>query len=313
MIFNKSLTFGKRATSVVLILKFNRYENVTQGILKNKRDVLFYETGLPSVPDITNNTYLPGAIADHLTSYGGVLTSGGQMSVLSWLRAGATGSYGTVVEPCAYWQKFPTASAMFIHYFLGRTLLEAMWSSVWMPGQGLFVGEPLSSPFKGVQVSLDKVSNVLLINVTWLFPRQTYVVEAADGPYSVVTSVVVASDKFQLLTITVPAPFKPFYRIRDNATISPLGGFQEIFSNVATPFPTVPSNITDNSSTSPPPSDPEYSSNPSSVVGAVVGSCAGSAMVIGLVVYLKKRRRNFSSQNKNTVLQMNGSKNSILV
>jgi hypothetical protein len=73
---------------------------------------------------------------------------------------------------------------------------------------------------------------------------------------------------------------------------------------------TVPSNITDNSST---PHPSEYSSNSSSVVGAVVGTCAGSAMVIGLVLYLKKRRRNYSSQNKNTVLQMNGSKNSILV
>jgi hypothetical protein len=128
--FQQITDFWKTSNSSGFNLKFNRYENVTQGILKNKRDVLFYETGLPSVPDITNNTYLPGAIADHLTSYGGVLTSSGQMSVLSWLRAGATGSYGTVVEPCAYWQKFPTASAMFVHYFLGRTLLEAMWSSV---------------------------------------------------------------------------------------------------------------------------------------------------------------------------------------
>ena len=42
---------------------------------------------------------MPGALADHLTSSGGMLTDSGQMSALRWLEAGATGSYGTVIEP----------------------------------------------------------------------------------------------------------------------------------------------------------------------------------------------------------------------
>jgi hypothetical protein len=33
------------------------------------------------------------------------------------------------------------------HYLRGDTLLEAYWKSVEMPGQGLFIGEPLARPY----------------------------------------------------------------------------------------------------------------------------------------------------------------------
>ena len=33
------------------------------------------------------------------------------------------------------------------HYLQGDTALEAYWKSVAMPGQGLFIGEPLSRPY----------------------------------------------------------------------------------------------------------------------------------------------------------------------
>jgi len=49
---------------------------------------------------------MPGAIADHLTSSGGQLFNGAQMSVLDWIDAGITGTYGAVVEPCNFLQKF---------------------------------------------------------------------------------------------------------------------------------------------------------------------------------------------------------------
>lgn len=111
----------------------------------NQRDVLFYFTGLAQVPGITTNTYLPGAVADHLTSSGGYLPDGGgQMPATAWLRAGATGSYGTVEEPCNHAQKFPRASVLVKHYARGNTLIEAYWKSVQWPGQGLFLGDPLA-------------------------------------------------------------------------------------------------------------------------------------------------------------------------
>ena len=116
--------------------------------LKYRSDVMFYFTGLASVPDIDTNRYLPGAIADHLTSAGGQLTGSKQMSSLRWLAAGATGSYGTVVEPCAFVQKFPRPNVVIDRYLNGETLLEAYWKSVEWPGQGVFIGEPLAAPFR---------------------------------------------------------------------------------------------------------------------------------------------------------------------
>ncbi len=117
-------------------------------VVANQRNVLFYFTGLAQVPDIGTNSYLPGAVADHLTSSAGYLPDGGgQMPATAWLRAGATGSYGTVEEPCNFVQKFPRASVLVKHYQRGNTLIEAYWKSVQWPGQGLFLGDPLSRPW----------------------------------------------------------------------------------------------------------------------------------------------------------------------
>ena len=96
----------------------------------------------------------PGAVADHLTSYGGVLPSGnGQMPATEWLKAGATASYGTVEEPCAYTRKFPEVSVLLEHYLRGATVIEAYWKSVAWPGQGLFVGDPLARPWAHTPVA----------------------------------------------------------------------------------------------------------------------------------------------------------------
>ena len=69
------------------------------------------------------------------------------MSVLDWLEAGATASYGTVSEPCNHQQKFPHPSLLLAHYAAGATAVEAYWRSVAWPAQGVFVGEPLAAPF----------------------------------------------------------------------------------------------------------------------------------------------------------------------
>jgi hypothetical protein len=116
--------------------------------LMNARDVLFYFTGKDRVDGLDTLRFLPGAIADHVTSAGGQLTDSSQMSALRWLEAGATGSYGTVVEPCNLPQKFPHPAVVAAMYLRGETLIEAYWKSVAMPGQGVFVGEPLAAPFR---------------------------------------------------------------------------------------------------------------------------------------------------------------------
>lgn len=125
-----------------------KLELLDEAALKDKSDVMFYFTGAASVPALEGNHFLPGAIADHLTSFGGMLTDSTQMSSLAWLQAGATGSYGTVVEPCNLLGKFPDVPVLMKHYLAGEALIEAYWKSVAMPGQGMFIGEPLAAPFR---------------------------------------------------------------------------------------------------------------------------------------------------------------------
>lgn len=69
------------------------------------------------------------------------------MSSLRWLEAGATGSYGTVIEPCNFTEKFPNPRLLMAYYLRGASLIEAYWKSVAWPGEGLFIGEPLAAPF----------------------------------------------------------------------------------------------------------------------------------------------------------------------
>jgi uncharacterized protein (TIGR03790 family) len=121
--------------------------NLNTDTIEHKKDIMFYQTGLVSVPHLETLRFMPGALADHLTSYGGDLLEGGQMSSLKWLNAGATASYGTVSEPCNYWQKFPNSTVLLTHYLSGATAIEAYWKSVAWPAQGLFIGEPLAAPY----------------------------------------------------------------------------------------------------------------------------------------------------------------------
>jgi uncharacterized protein (TIGR03790 family) len=117
------------------------------------RRTLVYQTGLVRVPSPLGGEWLPGALADHLTSFGGQLDKGvgdAQMNVLDWIDAGATASYGTVSEPCNHVQKFPHPQVLIQSYAQGVSALEAYWHSVAWPGQGVFVGEPLAAPFAPV-------------------------------------------------------------------------------------------------------------------------------------------------------------------
>jgi len=117
-------------------------------VLEGAKDVMIYETGMAQVDKLDTLHFLPGALADHLTSLGGDLLGEGQMSSLRWLEAGATASYGSVSEPCNYWQKFPNPTVLLKHYVQGNSAIEAYWKSVAWPTQGLFIGEPLAAPYR---------------------------------------------------------------------------------------------------------------------------------------------------------------------
>jgi uncharacterized protein (TIGR03790 family) len=112
-----------------------------------RNDAIAYFTGAEHVSELNQIRFRPGAVADHLTSTGGALEGSTQMSALEWLRQGATASYGTVSEPCNHLGKFPSPTVFLDHYLRGDSVLEAYWKSVAMPGQGLFIGDPLARPY----------------------------------------------------------------------------------------------------------------------------------------------------------------------
>ncbi len=90
---------------------------------------------------------LPGAICDNLTSFGGIMRSSGTQTPLSeFLRFGAAGTSGTVVEPFALQAKFPHPW-MHVHYARGASLAEAFYQSIAAPYQLLIVGDPLCRPW----------------------------------------------------------------------------------------------------------------------------------------------------------------------
>jgi uncharacterized protein (TIGR03790 family) len=91
-------------------------------------------------------SFLPGAMAEHLTSFGALFHDPDQSKLTEWLRAGATASAGTVTEPRSIWSKFP-AGRFFTHYATGCTMIESFFQSVRCPLQLLVVGEPLAKPW----------------------------------------------------------------------------------------------------------------------------------------------------------------------
>lgn len=121
------------------------------GIMAGSADFNFASTG---------STIMPGAICEHLTSFGGMLTEGsGQTPLTEWIRCGAAGSSGTVTEPYAIQDKFPTPF-LHVHYAAGCSLAEAFYQSIQGPYQLMVLGDPLCRPWARIpQVQVQGVSD----------------------------------------------------------------------------------------------------------------------------------------------------------
>jgi uncharacterized protein (TIGR03790 family) len=123
-------------------------KTVPEAELQSAKHILLAITGSVQAKLLPKPDWVAGALADHLTSYGGdLLGQHGQGTILDWLESGATASHGAVSEPCNHLQKFPHPQVLLLHYAQGSTALEAYWKSVLWPQQSLFVGEPLAAPF----------------------------------------------------------------------------------------------------------------------------------------------------------------------
>jgi uncharacterized protein (TIGR03790 family) len=187
-------------------------ERVDGDALEGKPDVMFAFTGVARLSGIPSNSYLDGALADNLTSFGGYLIGTDQTNALEWLAAGATGSYGTVVEPCNFRGKFPDPPVVMAHYLSGETLIEAYWKSVLMPGQGLFIGEPLARPFGGTRVVRSSAGTVVLTRA--LLPGDYFVESSASaiGPFKPIGAL--RATGFAVREIRLPAGETRFVRLR---------------------------------------------------------------------------------------------------
>ncbi|MCA9128665.1 MAG: hypothetical protein KDB22_16375 [Planctomycetales bacterium] len=125
-----------------------RGEIVTSVLPQGRNDILGLQMGTPTFDFASSGSaFLPGAIADNLTSHGGIMHSpGGQTKLTKLIEAGAAGSSGTVVEPYAIQAKFPHPR-MYANYAQGASLAEAFYLNVTSPYQLLIVGDPLCRPF----------------------------------------------------------------------------------------------------------------------------------------------------------------------
>ena len=115
-------------------------------------DILGVMTGHAS-PDIdgTGMTIIPGSFADHLTSFAATFDTSGQRKMSRWIANGASGTMGTVEEPCVFGTgvtgKFPHPW-LYVWYFQGLSLGESLFRSLeWAPFQSLFYGDPLTQPY----------------------------------------------------------------------------------------------------------------------------------------------------------------------
>jgi len=128
-----------------ILTKGRNGENGT--LPRNRDDIIGLVAGTRSFNwKRSGSQLLPGAIAEALTSYGGDFDNGSQTKLTEFLRQGAAGSSGAVVEPFAFPEKFPLP-LMHYYYALGYSLAESWYMSVASPYQTILVGDPLAQPF----------------------------------------------------------------------------------------------------------------------------------------------------------------------
>lgn len=105
------------------------------------------QTGLYQF-NVSPNSFVPGAITDNVTSSGGIIFGyNDQTTLMAFINAGASASYGTVSEPGATSYKFPDPQIYFWQQ-RGFSIAECYYQSLRIPYQGLIVGEPLSAAYR---------------------------------------------------------------------------------------------------------------------------------------------------------------------
>jgi len=126
---------------------YDTVQRVDSDVVAGRADLLGFQTGLANF-SISPNTFVPGAMADSMTSFAGVIFGpNSQTSLLAFIHAGASGSYGAVTEPGAVASKFPDPLVYF-YQARGFSLAECYYQGLEYPYQGLIVAEPLAAPYQ---------------------------------------------------------------------------------------------------------------------------------------------------------------------
>lgn len=156
-----------------------RAEYREQPELRNQRQIMGYFTGKTRV-HLRSNSFMPGALVGNLTSFGGYLQDErGHTSVLSFVRHGAAGGYGTVVEPTNVSTRWPHLS-LAAEYAEGATLADAYLRRLMDPSLGVVVGDPLCAPFS-VPPAVDVSFPAELDDAEEIPPVSLSVVEGTEG------------------------------------------------------------------------------------------------------------------------------------
>ncbi len=128
------------------LARYGVHANVTSEFPVDATNVLGLLTGKADPQPREIGGFLPGAFAEHLTSFSAVYDVREQTKMTEWTAAGASASAGAVTEPRAYWTKFPHAR-FFVYYAAGCTYVESFYQSVRCPLQTVPIGDPLMRPF----------------------------------------------------------------------------------------------------------------------------------------------------------------------
>jgi uncharacterized protein (TIGR03790 family) len=182
--------------------------------------MLGFQNGMQQF-SISDPPSVPGAMADNLTSFSGFLfENAGHTTALDFINNHATASYGTVIEPCAYAEKFASPQNYF-YQARGFSIAECYYQSLTNPYQGILVGEPLAAPFAlpaaGAWTDLPAVAS--LAGITNLSAQFT----AADEPHPV-QQVDLFIDGLYSQTLTNIPPYP------DNILSITLNGFSTNFT-----------------------------------------------------------------------------------
>jgi uncharacterized protein (TIGR03790 family) len=188
-----------------------------------------------SLVTVSPNAFAPGAMADDLTSWGGVIFGyNDQTSLMTFITNGATGGYGSINETVAVLEKFPDPQAYF-YQARGFSIAECYYQSVAQPWQGLTVAEPLAAPYAHAgSLKWTAPSN----NVTVLGVKQFSLKGSAADSSTPLHEIDLFVDGKYFRTLTNLSPFA------GNVLTVALNGYPILFTNsVGTSIASIASNL----------------------------------------------------------------------